>query len=171
MTDFKTIKHLSCSLDFNLTHLLTVWVMSSTNAFLEEEHFFFIDGSTISMLKVDQSATKYVAEKHRILTTMNISGSRVIHIVMVLCLPPPSVWHLSFISKSSQNWKQHLSQMWKSYRWTRTPSWLLSISGVIRILMKVIRLTNGKPCRCYYTCGYMIFMTWVISLNNLTVMW
>ena len=35
---------------------------------------------------------------------------------------------------------------------------------------EVIRLTNGKSCRCYYTCGYMIFMTWVISLNNLTVM-
>ena len=45
-----------------------------------------------------------------------------------------------------------------------TPSWLLSISGVIRILMRVIRLTNGN--RCYNTCGYMIFMTWVISLNN-----
>ena len=32
------------------------------------------------------------------------------------------------------------------------------------------RLTNGKLCRCYNTCGYMIFMTWVISLSNLTVM-
>ena len=37
--------------------------------------------------------------KHRILTTMNISGSCVIHIVIVLCLPLPSIWHLSFISK------------------------------------------------------------------------
>ena len=102
---------------------------------------------------------------------MHISGSRVIHIVMVLCLSPPSVWYLSFISKSSQNWRQDLFQMWKLYRRTRTPSKLLSISGVIRILMRVIRLTNGKPCRCYYTCGYMIFMTWVISQNNFTVMW
>ena len=117
-----------------------------------------------------ESASKYVAGKHRILTTMNISVSRVIHIVIVLCLPPPSVWHLLFISKSSQNWRQDLFQMWKLYRRRRTPSWLLSISGVIRILMRVIRLTNGKPCRCYNTCGYMVFMTWVISLNNLSVM-
>ena len=101
----------------------------------------------------------------------HISGSRVIHIVIVFCLRPPSVWHLSFISKSSQNWRQDLFQKWKLYRRTRTPSWLLSISGVIQILMRVIRLTNGKPCRCYNTCGYMIFMTWVISLNNVTVMW
>ena len=56
----------------------------------------------------------------------------------------PSVWHLSFISKSSQNWRQDLFQMWKLYPRTWTPSWLLSISGVIRILMRVIRLTNGK---------------------------
>ena len=113
-----------------------------------------------------ESASKYVTGKHQILTTMNISGSRIIHVVIVFCLPPPSVWHLSFISKSSQNWRQDLFQMLKLYRRTRTPSWLLSISGVIRILMRVIRLTNGKPCRC----GYMIFMTWVISLNNLSVM-
>ena len=52
MKDFKTIKHFNCSLDFNLTHLLTVRVMSSTNAFLEEVIFFSIDGSTILMLKV-----------------------------------------------------------------------------------------------------------------------
>ena len=31
-------------------------------------------------------------------------------------------------------------------------------------------LANGKPCRCYYTCDHMIFMKWVISLNNRTVM-
>ena len=113
-----------------------------------------------------ESASKYVVGKHRILTTMNISGSHVIHIVMVLCLHPPSVWHLSFISKSSQNRRQDLFQMWKLYQWTWTPSCLLSISEVIRILIRVSRLTNGKPCRCYYRCGYMMFMTWVISLNN-----
>ena len=28
----------------------------------------------------------------------------------------------------------------------------------------------GKPRRCYYTCYHMIFMKWVISLNNMTVM-
>ena len=142
--------------------------------------FFFFLHWRLDDIDVE-SAYKYVAGKHRILTTMNISGSHVIHSVIVLCLPtppppappppPPSVWHLSFFSKSSQNWRQDLFQMWKLYRRMRTPSWLLSISGVIRILMRVIRLTNGKPCRCYNTCGYMIFMTWVISLNNLTVMW
>ena len=31
-------------------------------------------------------------------------------------------------------------------------------------------LANGKPHRCYYTCDHMIFMKWVISLNNMTVM-
>ena len=25
---------------------------------------------------------------------------------------------------------------------------------------------SGKPRRCYYTCDHMIFMKWVISLNN-----
>ena len=44
-----------------------------------------------------ESASKYVAGKHRTLTTMNISGSRVIHTVIVVCLP--SIYHLS----SSQN--------------------------------------------------------------------
>ena len=161
------MKHFNCSLDFNLTHLLTVGVILSSNAFLEAVIFFFhwlFDDIDV------ESASKYVIGKYRILTTMNICGSYVIQIVIVLCLPLPSVWHLSFISKSSQNWRQDLFQKWKLYRRTRTPSWLLS-SGIIRILMKVIRLTNGKPCRCYNTCGYMIFMTWVISLNNLTVMW
>ena len=88
MTDFKNIKHLNYSLDFNLTHLLTVGVMLSSNAFLQEVIFFF------SLLFDDidvESAYKYVAGKHRILTTMNISSSCVIHIVIVLCLPLPSV--------------------------------------------------------------------------------
>ena len=31
-------------------------------------------------------------------------------------------------------------------------------------------LANGKRHRCYYTCDHMIFMKWVISLNNMTVM-
>ena len=69
--------------------------------FLEEVKCFFIDGSNDD---IDvESASKYVAGKHRIFITMNISGSRVIHIVIVLCLRPPSVWNLYFISKSSQN--------------------------------------------------------------------
>ena len=34
----------------------------------------------------------------------------------------------------------------------------------------LVGLANGKPCRCYYTCDHMIFMKWVISMNNMTVM-
>ena len=87
MTDFKNIKHFNCSLDFYLTHLLTVGVMLSSNAFFEVIFFFFIDDIDV------ESASKYpyAAGKQRILTTMNISGSHVIHIVIVLCLPLPSV--------------------------------------------------------------------------------
>ena len=85
MTDFKNIKHLICSLDFYLTHLLTVRVMLSSNAFLEAVISFFTDDIDV------ESVSKYVARKHRILTTMNISGSLVIHIVIVLCLPHLSV--------------------------------------------------------------------------------
>ena len=51
MTDFKNIKHFNCSLDFNLSHLLTVGVMLSSNAFLEEANYLFIDCLT-SMSKV-----------------------------------------------------------------------------------------------------------------------
>ena len=51
-----------------------------------------------------------------------------------------------------------------------TPSWLLSTNGLIQIVMRLIGLVNGKPRRCYYTCDHMIFMKWVISLNNMTVM-
>ena len=139
--------------------------------FLRRWWFFFcfsFDGFTISML----SAYKYVAGKHRILTTMNISGSRVIHSVIVLCLPLSVgltfVVLLKIISKLKAGSLPNVKVVSTN---ADTISWLLSISGVIRILMRVIRLTNGKPCRCYNTCGYMIFMTWVISLNNLTVMW
>ena len=52
MTDFKNIKQFNCSLDFNLTHLLTVGTMINSNAFLEEVNFFFIDCLTTSLLKV-----------------------------------------------------------------------------------------------------------------------
>ena len=52
MTDFKNIKHFNCSFDFNLTHLLTVGIMLSSNAFLEEVIFVFIDCLSTSMLKV-----------------------------------------------------------------------------------------------------------------------
>ena len=71
--------------------------MLSSNAFLEEVIFFWLfDDIDV------ESAIKYVAGKHRILITMNISGSRIIYIVSVLCLPLPSVWYLSFISNSSK---------------------------------------------------------------------
>ena len=93
--------------------------MLSANAFLEAVIFFFFFHWLFDDIDVE-SASKYVAGKHRILTTMNISGSCVIHIVIVLCLLLPSVWHLSFISKSSQNWRQDLFQKWKLYRRTRT---------------------------------------------------
>ena len=52
MTDFKTIKHFNCSLDFNLTDLLMSESCHTPMLFLEEVNFFFIDGLTISMLKV-----------------------------------------------------------------------------------------------------------------------
>ena len=84
--------------------------MSSFNAFLEEVIYFFVFHWRFDDTDFE-SASKYVARKHQILTAMNISGSRVFHIVIVLCLPPPTVWHLSFISKSSQNWRQDLFQM------------------------------------------------------------
>ena len=134
-----------------------------------------------------ESASKQIAGKHRILTTIYISGSCVIHTVIVLWLPFPTFWPLQIISKSSQNWRQDLFQKWKLYRRTQRPSWLLSISRVIRILMKVIRLTNGKLFRCYNTCviwflwhGLFHWTTWrhvikVISLQEhayyLTALW
>ena len=64
-------------MDFNFTHLLTVGVLISSNAFLEEVKFF----SLFDDIDVE-SAAKYVAGKHQILT-MNISSSHVIHIVIV----------------------------------------------------------------------------------------
>ena len=41
---------------------------------------------------------------------------------------------------------------------------------ILKNSSKASWLANGKPCRCYYTCNHMIFMKWVISLNNMTVM-
>ena len=58
MTDFKNLKHFNCSLDFNLTYLLTFGVMLSSNAVLEEVifffffFFFFFDSLTTLMLNV-----------------------------------------------------------------------------------------------------------------------
>ena len=66
--------------------------MSSSNAFFEKVifffffFFFFFFHWRLDDIDVE-SAYKYVAGKYRILTTMNISGSRVIHSVIVLCLP------------------------------------------------------------------------------------
>ena len=78
MNNFKNIKHFNCNLDFNLTHLLTVGGLLSSNAGRGE--IFDVESASI-----------YVAGKHRILTIMNISGSFVIHIMIMLCLPLPSV--------------------------------------------------------------------------------
>ena len=55
-------------------------------------------------------------------------------------------------------------------RQNRTPSWLLSTKGLIQIVMRLVGLANGKSRRCYDTCDQMIFMKWVTSLNNMTVM-
>ena len=62
--------------------------MLSSNAFLEEVKIFHWLVDNI------ENASKYVAGKDRILTTMNSSGSRIIHTVIVLCLPFLSIWTL-----------------------------------------------------------------------------
>ena len=56
---FQNYKIFNCSLEFNLTHLLTIWVMSSSYVFWRRWIFFFffffffcIGGLTISMLRV-----------------------------------------------------------------------------------------------------------------------
>ena len=54
-------------------------------------------------------------------------------------------------------------------RQNRTPSWLLSTNGLIQIVMRLVGLANEKPRMCYYTCDHMIFIKWVISLNNMTM--
>ena len=77
-----------------------------------------------------------------------------------------SICTLSFISKL--NARSILKVKVTSQ--SRTPSWLLSTNGLIQIVMRLVGLANGKPRRCYYTCDHMIFMKWVISLNNMTVM-
>ena len=120
MTYFKNIKHLTVVWILILTYLLIVEVMLTSNAFLEKWSFFFFLHWLFDVIDV-KSASKYVTGKHWILTKMNTSGGHVIHIVIVLCLPLPLVWHLSFISKFSQNWRQDLFQKWKLYRRTRTP--------------------------------------------------
>ena len=55
--------------------------MSSSNVFGGGDFFFHwrFDDIDVEI----SSASKYVAGEHRIFTTMNISGSRVIHIVIV----------------------------------------------------------------------------------------
>ena len=70
--------------------------MLSSNALLEEVNIVFIDCLATSMLKVPPNI---LLENIEFFITMNISGSYVIRIVIVLCLPLPSVRHLSFISK------------------------------------------------------------------------
>ena len=67
--------------------------------------------------------------------------------------------HLKIISKLKEESVSKVNVA--SANGMRTPSWLLSISGVIRILMRINRLTNGKPCMCYnvrlydfYDMGY-----------------
>ena len=85
------------------------------------------------------------------------------------CIHIVFAFHRSKLYCTSQNWRQDLFQKSKLYR--RMHSWSLSLRRLIQILMRVIWLTNGKPRRCYYRYDHVIFMTWVISLNNLAVMW
>ena len=87
---------------------------------------------------------------------MNISGSCVIRTVIVLCLPLPSVWHLSFISKLKAGSVSKVKVVSAN-----TDTILVAINRRSNTnIMRVIRLTNGKSCRGVITCGYIIFMTW-----------
>ena len=159
---FKNIKHFNCSLDLNLTHLLTVRVIISSNAFFGGGENFFIDFWQHWCWKCLQICCwKTLKPPWTFLVAMLFT-------LWLCCVFP---FHWSELYRSSQNWRQDLFQKLMMYQWTQTPSWLLSISRLIWILMRVISLTNGKPCRCHYMCGHMIFMTWIISLNNFTVMW
>ena len=88
---------------------------------------------------------------------MNSSGSRIIHTVIVLCLPFPSIWSVSFVSKI------------EGRICFKSESCIGERGHHLGCYQQLFRLTNGKPCRCYYTCGHMIFMTWVISRNNLII--
>ena len=86
-----------------------------------------------------------------------------------------SICTLSFISKLNARsiLILFLSLYFESERLrrqNRTSSRLLSTNVLIQIVMRLVGLANGKPCRCYYTCDHTIFMKWVISLNNMTVM-
>ena len=78
--------------------------MSSSNAFLKEVIFFYF----FFYWRFDDidvvSASKYFAGKHQILTTMNFSGSRVIHIDCDSFVSSPSI-SLTFIV--------HLKSIWK----------------------------------------------------------
>ena len=65
-------------------------MLSSNAFFLEDVKIFRWLFDNIDV----ESASKYVVGKGRILTTMNISGSRIIYTVIVLCLPFPSIWAL-----------------------------------------------------------------------------
>ena len=58
--------------------------------FFGGDDFFFIDGLTISMMR-SRVPPNMLRENIEFFTTMDISGSRVIRIVIVLCLLPPSV--------------------------------------------------------------------------------
>ena len=149
MTGFKNIKHFNCSLDF----------LFDT----------FIDCRSHVILQCFFGGVIFFFHWHRCWKLPPWIFLVAMLFTLWLCCVFP--FHWSDIYRSSQNWRLDPFQKWKLYRQTQTPSWLLSISRVIRIWMRVIRLTSGKPCMCYYTCGYMIFMTWVIILNNLMVMW
>ena len=78
----------------------------------------------------------------------------VLFLLLLCCV---FLFHWSELYHSSEKWRQDLFQKWKLYWPMQMPSWLLSIIGLIRIIIRVIRLASGKSCRCYYTRGHMIF--------------
>ena len=153
-----TVKHFNCSLDFNLTFI--DWQSCCPPMLFWRRCKFFIDYLTTSKLKVPSNMVLENIEFKPPWTFLEA----VLFTLWLCCVFP---FHRSELHPSSQNSRQDLFQKWKLYQQMGSPSWLLLISGLI--LMRVIRLSNGKPCRCYHTCGHIIFMTWVISLNDALV--
>ena len=135
---FKNIEHFNCGLDFNLTNLLIVRVLSYSPMLWRWG--FSNDCLTTLMLKVSPNMLLENIKFKQPWTFLEA----VLFTLLLCCVLP---FYRSELYCSSQNWRQDPFQKWKLY-W-QTPACLISISGLIRILMRVIRLTNVKPCRCY----------------------
>ena len=146
---------------------ISVW----THLLLEGIFLFVAD----DLISVSLSVSHHVSLSALIVTVNSVPSiitsyrSPVVELVLfkTVSLPLPAIWTLSFISKYNLG----LSKVKVVLANGNAILVAFNKRINIRILMRVIRLTNGKPCRCYYTCGHRICMTWVISLNNLTVIW